>query len=205
MIVEAGRGHEPTLPVGGRFGGEDGELVLGLRSVPLQGRQLCSQELGVKSGSGLDGDPGQPLGEREVVTPPGHERGLQHQLRAGVASLQAPGPHPEDVRPPAGADRLDHVRQHPGDVPRSQMRSAAAQNIAVERVRQAEHEAPAVHRGDDQPFALEALGDGRVAERGQLGGAQRLSQRHGFQEGPLGGLEPQQPALDQLRQPGRGR
>jgi hypothetical protein len=69
---------------------------------------------------------------------------------------------------------------------------------------QAELEAAPIHSAQQQALALQVLGQGGVREREQLGGTQRLPERHQLQQGPLGSVQVAEASLDQLDQTIRG-
>src|SRR5581483_3508169 len=137
MVVESSRGYKSPLPVVDGAFGEAGEDGFRLAGPSLVTGQAGAEEGRVEAHASVPGGVRQPLGERQVIAPPGNVRGLQHEVGSTPAPLEPPSADPEDVLPSPCAGRFGELGQGPADETQPNTGDSQAEHVAVERVGQA--------------------------------------------------------------------
>ena len=189
-----------------------GSVVAAPASAPscckASGARPCShlrkEQSRLEARSGIDGCAGQPLGKGEVVARPGCRGPRQHHagLNRGPA-VEAPDGQPQGVLPPTRPGCRQGAGKSPGRRASAKWRELGAEDLPIQRVRQAGNEASPllldVHQAaapqgfqvDDRIDKLEELHLQRLAKRQH---AERLADRV---------LEVAQASLDDLDEAGR--
>ena len=155
----------------------------------------------LESCAGVDGGPGEALGQAEVVTGSRRSSGTQQQCGIGVAAgVEPPNGHSQDVVGAAGTGH-DHCIGHlAGQVPRPEHRHLGPQDVAVDGVSEPDQDVGPGRLDPQQAQLFKLLQIVGMREGRRHAPLHRFSERHDLQRSSVRRGQPGEAHLDQLHE-----
>ena len=200
--VEPGERGPAPLAVAVRVLGQRGQVGIGLVDAALQRRRPGRQQGGVEPGARVGGGAGEGFGPDEVGAFAGDGGAAEQRLRVGLAGGEAPGGEAQDVVVGRAA-ALDRSGQRLDDGDGPHRRGGRADDVADERMGEADPEPVAVDVGRQHAAAFEGLGHAEIGQGVDLVAPQRLAVGDELDEGPLLVVQVREVGGHELTQPGR--